>query len=142
MAAAKSGDTVKVHYKGTLEDGTVFDSSLEREPLQFQLGAGQILPGFEKAVEGLAPGEKTTTSIPAAEAYGERNDQAIIKVERTQLPEGLNPEVGQQLQMRNPNGQAMPVRVTELTESDVTIDANHPLAGKDLNFEIELVAVG
>jgi peptidylprolyl isomerase len=142
MAPAKSGDTVKVHYKGTLDDGTVFDSSLEREPLQFQLGAGQILPGFEKAVEGLTPGEKTTASIPAAEAYGERNDEAIIKVERAQLPEGLDPQVGQQLQMRHPNGQAMPVRVTEVSEVDVTIDANHPLAGKDLKFEIELVAVG
>jgi len=142
MAAAKSGDTVKVHYKGTLNDGSVFDSSQDRDPLEFQLGAGQILPGFEKAVEGLTPGEKASTSIPAAEAYGERNDQAIIKVDRKDLPEGLDPQVGQQLQMRNPEGQAMPVRVAEVSETEVTIDANHPLAGQDLNFEIELVAVG
>ena len=141
MAQAKQGDTVKVHYTGTLTDGTVFDSSRERDPLEFQVGAGQILPGFEKAVEGLEPGETTSTTIPAAEAYGERNDEAIIQVDRTQLPEGLNPQVGQQLQMQQPNGQPIAVRVTNVTDKDITLDANHPLAGKDLAFEIELVAV-
>ncbi|MEX0655542.1 MAG: peptidylprolyl isomerase [Phycisphaeraceae bacterium] len=141
MPQAKQGDTVKVHYTGKLADGTVFDSSVEREPIEFQLGAGQILPGFEQAVEGLEPGEKTTTTIPAADAYGDRSEEAIVKVQRTQLPEDLKPEVGQQLQMQQPDGQPIPVRVTDVSEEDITLDANHPLAGKDLAFEIELVEV-
>lgn len=141
MASAKPGDTVKVHYTGRLEDGTIFDSSVQREPLAFQLGAGQIIPGFEKAVEGLEPGQKTTTRIPAAEAYGPHSEDAMLKVQRSQMPPEIQPEVGQQLQMQQDNGQPITVRVVEVDESTVMLDANHPLAGKNLEFEIELVAV-
>lgn len=141
MTQATQGSTVKVHYTGTLSDGTVFDSSANREPLEFTLGAGQIIPGFEKAVEGLSPGEKTTTTIPSDQAYGPHNPEAVIQVEKSQLPEGLNPEVGQQLQMQRQDGQPIPVRVTGVQDASITIDANHPLAGKDLKFEIELVEV-
>lgn len=141
MGQAKQGDNVKVHYTGKLEDGTVFDSSVEREPLAFKIGAGQIIPGFEKAVEGMEPGEKTTTTIPAEEAYGPHKEEALVTVERSQLPPDLEPEVGQQLQVQKPDGQSVPVRVTEVGEAQVTLDANHPLAGRDLSFEIELVTV-
>jgi len=139
--AAKQGDTVKVHYTGKLTDGTVFDSSRERDPLEFTIGEGQIIPGFEEAVEGLEQGEQTQAEVPAEKAYGERNEQAIIEVEREKLPEDLEPEVGQQLQMQQPDGQPIPVRVTDVSEAKVTLDANHPLAGETLNFEIELVEV-
>lgn len=141
MTQAKQGDTVKVHYSGTLSDGTVFDSSEGRDPLQFTLGAGQIIPGFERAVEGLAPGEKTTTVIPPEHAYGEHQPEAVLEVPLARLPPDLNPEVGQQLQMQGENGQPIPVRVTGLSDDTVTIDANHPLAGKELTFQIELVTV-
>ena len=141
MATAKQGDTVRVHYTGKLEDGTVFDSSAQREPLAFQIGAGQIIPGFEKAVEGMEPGEKTTAVIPANEAYGPHKEEAIVAVERSQLPPDLEPEVGQQLQVQQEGGQALPVRVVQVDDAQVTLDGNHPLAGKDLAFEIELVAV-
>ncbi|MCC5828029.1 MAG: peptidylprolyl isomerase [Phycisphaeraceae bacterium] len=139
---AKTGDTVKVHYTGKLTDGTVFDSSIDREPLEFTLGAGQIIPGFEKAVEGLAPGEKTQTTIPADEAYGPHNAEAVVEVERSQLPEDVKPEVGRQLQVQRQDGEPIPVRITAVNDATVILDANHPLAGKDLNFEIEVVAVG
>jgi peptidylprolyl isomerase len=142
MGHAKAGDTVKVHYTGKLkEDGTVFDSSVEREPLAFKLGAGQVIPGFEKAVEGLTPGEKTNAVIPSTEAYGPRQEEAMITVERAQLPPDIKPEVGQQLQMQQQNGQPCMVRVVQVDDAQITLDANHPLAGKDLEFEIELVAV-
>lgn len=141
MGKAKAGYTVKVHYTGKLEDGTVFDSSLEREPLAFKLGAGQIIPGFEKAVEGMEPGQKSSTVIPATEAYGPRNEEALVVVQRSQLPPNLEPEVGQQLQMQQQGGRQLPVRVVEVDEAKVTLDANHPLAGQDLAFEIEVVAV-
>lgn len=139
--AAKKGDTVKVHYTGKLTDGTVFDSSRQRDPISFTLGEGQIIPGFEKAVEGLEPGQTTSVTIPADDAYGQRDEEAIAEVPRTQLPEGLNPEVGQQLQVQKPDGQPVPVRVTEVTEDKIKIDTNHPLAGKDLAFELELVEI-
>lgn len=142
MTQAKQGDTVKVHYSGTLSDGTVFDSSAGRDPLQFTLGAGQIIPGFERAVEGLAAGDKTTTVIPPEQAYGEHQPEAVLEVPLARLPPDLNPEVGQQLQMQGENGQPIPVRVTGMSDDTVTIDANHPLAGKELTFAIELVAVG
>ena len=141
MGQAKTGDTVKVHYTGKLEDGTVFDSSVEREPLAFQLGAGQIIPGFEKAVEGMEPGQKTETVIPAAEAYGPRQEEAMVTVPRDQLPPDLEPQVGQQLQMKQPSGEPVNVRVAEVAEGEIVLDANHPRAGKDLSFEIELVTV-
>ncbi|MEX2671466.1 MAG: peptidylprolyl isomerase [Phycisphaeraceae bacterium] len=141
MASAKQGDTVKVHYTGKLTDGTVFDSSLQREPITFTLGEGQIIPGFEKAVEGMEPGEKTSITIPADEAYGQRDEEAVAKIERSQLPEDLKPEVGQQLQVQKPDGQPVAVRVAEVDDDSITIDTNHPLAGKDLAFELELVEV-
>jgi peptidylprolyl isomerase len=141
MGQAKPGDTVKVHYTGKLEDGTVFDSSVDREPLAFRLGAGQIIPGFEKAVEELELGEKTTTVIPAVQAYGPWQEEAMVTVARGDLPPDLEPEVGQQLQVQPEGGQPLTVRIVQVNDTQVTLDANHPLAGKDLAFEIELIAV-
>jgi peptidylprolyl isomerase len=138
--AAQAGDTVQVHYKGTLADGSVFDSSEGRDPLQFTLGAGQVIPGFEKAVEGMQVGERKTITIPADEAYGQRSERAMLQVPREQLPAEIEPQVGLQLVMQRADGQQIPVVVAEVTETHVTIDANHPLAGHDLTFEIELVA--
>lgn len=139
--AAKKGDTVTVHYEGSLKDGTVFDSSRDRDPVSFKLGEGQLIPGFEKAVEGLAPGESTTAEVPPEEGYGPHRDEMVLAVERKQLPEDLDPDVGQQLQMQQPDGNSMVVTVAEVSDSSVTLDANHPLAGKELVFDIELVGI-
>jgi FKBP-type peptidyl-prolyl cis-trans isomerase 2 len=141
LSKAKDGDTVKVHYTGTLEDGEVFDTSKDKEPLEFQLGQGQLIPGFEKAVEGMEVGESTTVEIPSDEAYGELRDDLVINVPKDQLPEDISPQIGMQLQVNQQNGQPIPVRITEIGDEDLTLDANHPLAGKDLKFEIELVDV-
>jgi len=141
MARAKYGDTVKVHYTGRLDDGTVFDTSADGEPLQFTIGSGQIIPGFEQAVVGMNPGESKTVKIPAEDAYGQRREDLIIEVEKSQLPEGLKPEVGLQLQSRQPDGRIVVLTIADITESHVTLDANHPLAGKDLTFEIQLVEI-
>ncbi|NBB77357.1 MAG: peptidylprolyl isomerase [Bacteroidetes bacterium] len=141
MSKAKDGDTVKVHYTGTLEDGEVFDTSKDKEPLEFQLGQGQLIPGFEKAVEGMEVGESTTVEIPSNEAYGEVRDDLVINVPKDQLPEDISPQIGMQLQVNQQDGQPIPVRITEIGDEDLTLDANHPLAGKDLKFEIELVNV-
>lgn len=141
MSTIKNGDTVKVHYTGTLSDGEVFDSSINRDPLQFTLGQGQLIPGFEKAIIGLTVGETTTTNIPSAEAYGDHNPQMEITVQQDQLPEGMTPEVGMQLQLNQPDGQPIPCLVTKVDGDAVTIDANHPLAGKDLTFNIEIVEI-
>lgn len=141
VIAAKKGDLVKVHYKGTLTDNTVFDSSLEREPIEFTVGAGQMIAGFDKAVEGMAIGDNKKVEIPSAEAYGEVSQDAIIEVEKTQLPQEMTPEVGMQLQAQDPNGQTQILNIVEVMENSVKLDANHPLAGKDLIFEIELVSV-
>jgi len=141
MARAKYGDTVKVHYTGRLDDGTVFDTSANGEPLQFTIGSGQIIPGFEQAVVGMNPGESKTVKIPAEDAYGQRREDLIIEVEKSQLPEGLKPEVGLQLQSRQPDGRIVVLTIADMTESHVTLDANHPLAGKDLTFEIQLVEI-
>ena len=138
---AKDGDTVNVHYTGKLEDGTVFDSSVEREPLEFTLGAGTIVPGFEEAVRGMQAGQSKTVTIPSQEAYGPRHDEMVLVIERTELPPELKPDVGQQLQMQQPDGRAVSVLVTDVSETTITIDANHPLAGKDLTFEIELLEI-
>jgi peptidylprolyl isomerase len=140
-AVARNGDTVQVHYTGKLADGTVFDSSVGREPLEFTLGAGQVIPGFEKAVLGMKVGEKKTVTIPADEAYGPRRDELAAEVPREKLPSGTTPAVGQQLLMREPDGSEIVVTITEISDDTVTIDANHPLAGKDLTFEIELVKI-
>ena len=138
---AKDGDTVKVHYTGTLEDGTVFDSSLDSEPLEFTLGAGEMIPGFEEAVKGMQVGQSKTVTIPADKAYGPHHEDIIFLVEREQLPENLNPEVGQRLQMLQTGGPTIPVIVTEVFETAIVVDANHPLAGKDLTFEIQLLEI-
>jgi len=141
LSQVKEGDKVKVHYTGTLNDGSVFDSSREREPLEFEVGAGSIIPGFEKAVLEMSPGDSTTIEIPSTEAYGEVREDMVISVEREKLPADIDPEVGMQLQLQQPDGGAMPVVVSDVNESHVTIDANHPLAGRDLKFDIELVEV-
>jgi peptidylprolyl isomerase len=135
------GDAVQVHYTGTLADGTVFDSSRGRDTLAFTLGQGQLIPGFEKAVLGLGVGESVTVQIDAAEAYGPHQAGMMVVVDRAQFPPDLPLEIGLQLQMQQPNGQSMVVTVTTITDQNVTLDANHPLAGKDLTFEIELVAI-
>ncbi len=138
---AKDGNTVKVHYTGTLGDGTVFDTSVEREPLEFTLGEGKVIPGFEEAVKGMKVGQPKTVTIPVDDAYGPRRDDLILVIERTQLPENLNPEVGQRLQMQQANGQRSVVIVTDVSEKTITVDTNHPLAGEDLTFELKLVEV-
>ena len=139
MGQAQHGDTVRVHYTGKLGDGTTFDSSAQREPLEFTLGQGQLIPGFENAVVGMQPGESKTETIPSHEAYGPHRDEMVIEVDRQQLPADLQPQVGQRLQVTQPNGNAVPVVVTDVSPSQVTLDANHPLAGKDLTFDITLV---
>ena len=141
MSTAKQGDNVKVHYTGQLKDGTQFDSSAGREPLGFTVGAGQMIKGFDAAVNGMAVGDKKTVEIPAAEAYGEVNPQMIVDIPRTNLPPDLNPTVGQQLGMTTPEGQQVPVKVKEVHDDKIVIDANHELAGKELIFDIELVEI-
>jgi len=141
MAQAKPGDTVKVHYTGKLEDGTVFDTSADRDPLQFTIGEGQIIPGFEQAVVGMNPGESKTIKVLTNDAYGPHREDMVLVVDRNQLPVDLIPEVGQQLQSRQQDGQIIVVTVIAVSESTVTVDANHPLAGKDLTFDIQLVEI-
>lgn len=141
MAQAKSGDTVAVHYTGTLQDGTVFDSSLEREPLEFTLGAQQVVPGFENGVIGMDIDETKTIDIPCEQAYGPHNPAQIIEINRDQVPPEMKIEVGMQLQMAADDGQQLIVTVMELTDEKVKLDANHMLAGKDLTFEIKLVEI-
>lgn len=141
MKKAEKGKQVKIHYTGTLDDGTVFDSSENREPLEFTVGGGMVIPGFDNAVLGMSEGEKQSVNIPCDQAYGPRQDQLVVQVPKTQFPEHINPEMGQQLQIQTGAGQPMMVTVTAVGDAEVTLDANHPLAGKDLNFELELVAV-
>jgi len=141
MAQAKSGDNVKIHYTGRLTDGTVFDSSSGRDPLAFTLGSGQVIPGFDDAVAGMAVGESKNVTIPMDRAYGPRVEQLIIDVPRSQVPPDLNPEVDQRLQMSGPNGENVVVKVVEVTEELIKLDANPPLAGEDLIFDIELVEI-
>ena len=142
MSTVKEGDTVKVHYTGKLNDGSVFDSSQDREPLEFTLGEGQLIPGFENAVTGMEEGDSTTVDIPIDEAYGERRDDLELEVAKNELPDNVEPEVGMQLQMQQQeSGEAVPVQITKVEDEKVTLDANHPLAGKDLTFDIELVEV-
>lgn len=138
---AGSGDTVKVHYTGRLDDGTVFDSSREREPLEFTLGSGQVIDGFDAAVAGMAVGETKEARLEAGDAYGLRRDDLLIEVPREQLPDSVAVEVGTRLQLQQPDGRAVPVTVSELDDASVTLDANHPLAGEALTFELELVDV-
>jgi peptidylprolyl isomerase len=141
MQAANTGDLVRVHYTGKLDDGSVFDSSAGRDPLQFRLGGGEVIPGFEQAVTGMSPGEERRVTIPADEAYGARREELVLVVSREELPAELEPEVGQQLQMSQ-DGQDFVVTISDVTEQDVVLDANHPLAGEDLTFELQLVDIG
>jgi len=141
MAPAKNGDTVRVHYTGRLDDGTIFDTSAERDPLEFTIGEGRIIPGFEQAVVGMNLGETKTITLPADQAYGPHRKELVLVIDRTKFPPHLKPEVGQQLPIRQPNGRTTLVRVTDVSESSVTLDANHPLAGKDLTFDIRLVEI-
>jgi peptidylprolyl isomerase len=142
MAQAKKGDSVKIHYTGRLEDGTVFDTSRERDPLEFTLGTGMVIPGFDEAVEGMAVGDEKTAEVPSEEAYGPRRDDLMISVPPDQFPDDLDPEVGQQLQMQTGDGQTFVASVAQVEDDAVVLDANHPLAGKDLTFDIELVEIG
>lgn len=141
MQRAKPGDTVRIHYTGKLEDGTVFDSSIDREPIEFTIGAGRVIPGVEEAVTGMAPGESKSATIPPEQAYGPRHEEMIATVEREQLPTHITPAVGQQLAVEQQDGRQFTVTVTEVSDRTVTIDANHELAGKSLVFDLELVEV-
>jgi FKBP-type peptidyl-prolyl cis-trans isomerase 2 len=141
MVQAQSGDRVKVHYTGRLADGTTFDTSLQRDPLEFTLGGGQIIPGFEQAVLGMTSGASKTITIPAAQAYGPHQSERVMELERHHLPRDLHPELGQHLHLQRQTGETLDVVVTALTEGHITLDANHPLAGHDLIFDIQLVEI-
>jgi peptidylprolyl isomerase len=141
MSKAKSGDTVRVHYTGKLEDGTQFDSSAGKDPLEFSIGAGEVLPAFDSAVEGMAIGDSKSVNIEAAEAYGRRHEQLIQDVPREHLPDDMQPAVGMQLQAQGQDGQPIKLVVTEVKKETITVDGNHPLAGKDLDFDIKLVDI-
>lgn len=141
MSKAKNNDKVKVHYTGTLADGTVFDSSREREPLEFTVGGGEMIKGFDSAVVGMAVGESKTFTIPADDAYGQRRDEMVFQVNRSQLPQGMEPEVGQHLQTQAEGGHPVILEIVEIDTESVTLDGNHPLAGKDLNFDIEVIEI-
>lgn len=138
---AKNGDKVKIHYQGTLTDGTVFDSSYQREPLEFTLGEGQVIPGFENGVMGMEVEETKSISIEPEDAYGERNDNMIISFPKANLPEDFTPQIGQQIQLQDQQGNPIPVVIQDIKEEELVLDANHPLAGKVLNFDIELVEI-
>lgn len=141
MTEVKSGDTVHIHYTGTLTDGTVFDSSDGRDPLKFEVGSGQIIPGLDTAMPGMTVGEKKVVEVSADEAYGPVDPNARQQVPREGIPADIPLDLGTQLQVQTENGEVMPVTVLEVTEEHVTLDANHALAGKDLTFDIELVAI-
>jgi len=142
MAQVKSGDTVQVHYTGTLSDGTVFDSSAGRTPLEFTVGSGQVIKGFDEGVSGMNQGEKKTINILQEDAYGPANEEMIFTLDRTDIPDDIPLEMGMTLNMHEDgNPQPIPVVIRDLTETNVTLDANHPLAGQDLVFEVELVGV-
>lgn len=142
MTQVKTGDTVRIHYTGTLADGSVFDSSEGRDPLEFQVAAGQIIPGLDAALPGMTVGEKKVVEVPCAQAYGDANPQAVQSVPRAEVPPELPLEIGTQLQVQTTDGQVLPVTIVEVTDEAITLDANHPLAGKDLTFAIELVSIG
>ena len=140
MAEAKQGDTVRVHYTGTLGDGSEFDSSRGREPLEFTLGAGEVVPGFDRAVDGMREGETKTVTIPAAEAYGDVRPELLLRVPRAQFPAELQLEPGMQLQVGR-GAQSFPCVVHEVGDDEVVLDANHPLAGETVTFVLEVVSV-
>ncbi len=141
MTSVKAGDTVRVHYTGTLDNGEVFDSSRDRDPLEFKVGGGMVIPGFDKAVLGLKAGESTTVKLPPEEAYGEVRKELIMPMQKSQVPEDIVPEVGMQVMLQAQNGQQVPATITEINENTIILDANAPLAGKTLNFDIEVVEI-
>ncbi len=142
MPTAKNGDRVKVHYTGKFTHGEVFDSSHKRnEPLEFEVGSGMMIKGFDSAVNGMEINETKTVTIPAADAYGEHSDENLVTFEKNQIPEGMNPNVGDMLNLQDNTGRNIPVRVHELTDENIILDANHPMAGKDLVFEIQLLEI-
>src|SRR5690606_2669903 len=141
MSQVKENDTVKVHYTGKLEDGQIFDSSLEREPLEFTLGQGQLIPGFENGILNMSVNQKKTIHIPSNEAYGQVQDELFQEVPRKDLPEDIKPEIGMGLVSRTPDGQDIQLVISEVKEESIIVDANHPLAGKDLIFDIEIVEI-
>ena len=141
MTQVKPGDTVRIHYTGTLADGATFDSSAGRDPLEFTVGSGQIIPGLDAAIPGMTVGDKKTVQVPADMAYGQPDPNARQAVPRAEIPAEIPLDPGTQLQMQTPQGQVLPVTVAEVSDTEVVLDANHPLAGKDLTFAIELVAI-
>ncbi|UAB80956.1 peptidylprolyl isomerase [Marixanthomonas sp. SCSIO 43207] len=141
MSTVKENDTVRVHYTGKLENGQVFDSSLEREPLEITLGQGMLIPGFEKGLVDMKVNEKKTVSIPKEEAYGDVQKELFQEVSKENLPKEIKPEVGMGLMAKNPDGSERQLRVAEVKDESIVVDANHPLAGKDLTFELEVVEI-
>jgi len=141
MQKVKKGDTIKIHYHGKLSDGTTFDSSEGRVPLEFEVGSGMVIKGFDEGVEDMAVGEKKSIFIPFAEAYGPVNEEMIIEFPKSQFPPDLTPTVGIQLEMSNTEGHRIPVTIVDVKEETVVLDANHALAGKDLHFDLELVEI-
>ena len=141
MQHAKKGDKVKVHYHGKLTSGETFDSSAGREPLEFEVGSGSVILGFDEGVTGMEVGEKKTINIPVEEAYGSRSDDMMIEFPKDRFPQDVEIEQGMQLMMSNGSGQNIPVIVSEIKEGSVILDANHPLAGEELIFDIELVEI-
>ncbi len=141
MQTVKNGDTIRVHYHGRLTNGTTFDSSEGRAPLEFTVGSGMVIKGFDNGVLEMQVGDKKTINIPVDQAYGQKSPEFIIDFPKDNIPEGLNPEVGMQLQMSGPEGQVIPVRVVAVSDATITLDGNHPLAGEDLIFDLELVEI-
>lgn len=142
MSAAKAGDSVRVHYTGTLDDGTVFDSSVGNDPLLFTLGGGEVIEGFDQAVVGMQVGESKTITLPPEQAYGSREETLIQTVARDQVNLGVEPEVGMEVSMQTAEGAVIPLMITGVTDTSVTFDANHPLAGEVLKFELTLMEIG
>lgn len=141
MSQAQSGDTVKVHFTGKLKDGTVIDSSRERDPLELKIGEGRFIPGFEEAIVGMEPGAEKTTEVPAKEAFGEFRNELVMEIPRTEFQAGVDLEVGQKFKAQDPQRGSIVVTIVDLSEESATIDANHELAGKDLVFDIELLEI-
>ena len=142
MSQVKDGDQVKVHYTGKLNDGTVFDSSEGKPPFEFKIGTNSVIPGFESAVKGMAVGDEKTVTIPSQDGYGPVRDELIATVNKSAFPKNIDPTIGQQLQMEQPGGKTINVTIAKIEGEEVTLDANHPLAGKDLTFDIKLVEIG
>ena len=141
MAQAKTGDIVKVHYTGKLNDGEVFDTSADREPLEFTIGENKLIPDFEQAIIGMEPGDSKSIQIACENAYGPHQEEMVMVIDRKEVPEGLNPQVNQRLQVQQQSGQSFVVMVTAVSEENITLDGNHPLAGKDLTFDIQLTEI-